>query len=80
MNETFKIGDAVEFTRDYLDRVCIPGVDDDPHPFLWGTVIDVREGPRGGIIRWKHQRGESTTLGMWLCPVGTTSRERLKTK
>lgn len=67
-------GDMVEFSRTYLDRIANPGSDDIYHESLWGEVLEVRKGPAGGLVRWRHQRGESVTLGMWLVPAGTTFR------
>lgn len=67
-------GEWVEYTRVAIDRLHLPGDDSDPNPYLWGVVLSVSDGPSGGVVRWRHQGGESRCLGVYLCRCGSDTR------
>lgn len=69
-------GEYVQYTRKALDMMHMPGDDHDCLPYLWAVVLSVSPGPAGGVVVWRHQRGESKTLGLYLCRCDDTLRER----
>jgi len=69
-------GEFVEYTRGAIDRMHVPGAIDQPHEGLWGVVVSVSDHPHGGLVVWRHQRGEAKTFGCYLCRCGSDFRER----
>lgn len=69
-------GEWVECTRRAIDMLHMPGDDSDPNPYLWGVVLSVKGDFGGGVVTWRHQRGEEKCLGMYLCRCGSTFREK----
>jgi hypothetical protein len=60
-------GEWVQYTRKAIDMMHMPGDESDRNPYLFGQVVSVKGDFAGGVVVWRHQRGESKCLGLYLC-------------